>query len=202
MKKKKTLRSRFEDNYTTVTEPADNKKGYTIRYVYYAPWYVWQVPEVAFRRKKQLLAAMELFGIMLFLAAVLIRTPLNATPMVYFFTALAFCAQLMELSGVVDFLSVKPKTTQIRYEDIHRRLVFYPTMRGILLVLAALVSIGLLASGGAAEGVWLAPVLLLCSAMAWQVQSLIRGIPMRVEENDAMAKIVAQEKQAHQNNIP
>ena len=79
MKKRKTLRSRFEENYTVVTEPADNKKGYTVRYVYYAPWYVWQVSAEAFRQKKQLLAALEAFSLVLFMAAVLIRSPLWCT---------------------------------------------------------------------------------------------------------------------------
>lgn len=195
MKKKITLRSRFEDNYTTVTEPADNKKGYVIRYVYYAPWYVWKVPEGEFRKKKQLLAALEFFGVVLFLAAVLLRSPLNSTPWVVLPTALAFCAQLMELSGMVDFLSAKPRTTQIRYEDIQRRLVFYPTIRAVLLLIAVLAAVGLLASGAVTEGVWILPGLVLCAALAWQVQSMIRGIPMRIEDNDAMAKIVAKEKQ-------
>lgn len=195
MKKKKGLRSRFEDNYTTVTEPANNKKGYVIRYVYYAPWYVWQVPEEEFRKKKQLLATLELFGVVLFLAAVLLRSPLNNTPWVVFPTALAFCAQLMELSGMVDFLSAKPRTTQIRYEDIQRRLVFYPTVRAVLLLLAVLACVWLLASGSVTEGVWLLPGLMVCAALAWQVQGMIRGIPMRIEDNDAMAKIVAKEKQ-------
>lgn len=195
MKKKITLRSRFEDNYTTVTEPADNKKGYVIRYVYYAPWYAWQVPEGEFRKKKQLLAALEFFGVVLFLAAVLLRSPLNSTPWVVFPTALAFCAQLMELSGMVDFLSAKPRTTQIRYEDIQRRLMFYPTIRAVLLLIAVLAAVGLLASGAVTEGVWILPGLVLCAALAWQVQSMIRGIPMRIEDNDAMAKIVAKEKQ-------
>ena len=196
MKKRKTLRSRFEENYTVVTEPADNKKGYTVRYVYYAPWYVWQVSAEAFRQKKQLLAALEAFSLVLFMAAVLIRSPLNSTPVVYFLTALAFCAQLMELSGVVDFLSAKPRTTQIRYEDIQRRLGFYPMVRCALMAAAVLISAGLLAFGQLQGGAWVIPGFAVCAALAWQVQSMIRGIPMRIEDNDAMAKIVAMERES------
>lgn len=195
MKKKKTLRSRFEDNYTVVTQPADNKKGYIFRYVYYAPWHVWQVSEDAFRRKKKLLAALESFGMVLFLATVLVRSPINSSRYVFLPTALAFCAQLMELAGVVDFLSSKVKTTQIQYEDIHRRLGFYPTVRGVMMALAALVSIGLIACGQVPDNaVWVVPGFMTCSALAWQVQNMIREIPVRVEDNDAMAKIVEQER--------
>lgn len=200
MKKKKTLRSRFEDNYTTVTERADNKKGYTIRYVYYAPWYVWQISEDTFQRKKRLLATLELSGLVLFLAAVLFQSPLNSTPLVIFPTALAFCAQVMELSGVVDFLTVKTRTTQIRHEDIQRRLVFYPTVRSIMMALAALASIGFLVSDRATNGIWIIPAFAICSALAWQVQNMIREIPVRVENNDAMAKIVEQERREQQDD--
>lgn len=202
MKKKKTLRSRFEDNYTVVTEPADNKKGYTFQYVYYAPWYVWQVSEDVFRRKKRLLAALEVFGLVLFLATVLVRSPINSSRYVFLPTALAFCAQLMEFAGVVDFLSSKVKTTQIQYEDIQRRLVFYPTVRGSTMALATLISIGLIASGQVPDNaVWVVPGFVTCSALAWQVQSMIRGIPMRVEDNDAMAKLMEQERKEQEENM-
>ena len=36
MKKKLTLRERFEDNYTAVPVPCNNKKGYKMQYIYYA----------------------------------------------------------------------------------------------------------------------------------------------------------------------
>lgn len=193
--KKKSFRSRFEDNYTTVTEPAQNKRGYTIRYVYYAPWYVWRVSQDTFRRKKQLVTACELVGLGIFLAAVLYRSPLNSNPWVFLPTALAFCAQLMELAGMVDFLSARLRATQIQYEDIQRRLVFYPAVRSVMLSAAALIGLGLMASGQIRSGgALIVPGFVLCSALAWQVQNTVRSIPMRIEDNDAMAKIVEQEK--------
>ena len=201
MKKRKSFRSRFEDNYTTVTVPADNKKGYVIRYVYYAPWYVWQISDSEFSRKKQLLAVLEVFSVLIFLVSVLLRTGLNSTPLVYVFTALAACTQLMELSGTVDFLTAKPKTTQIRYEDIHRRLTFFPTIRGIMMLLATIAAILTLLSGQVQGEAWAVPGYAVCAALAWQVQSLIRGIPVRVEQNDAMDKVVAMETADEQSSV-
>ena len=42
---RKSLRERFEECYTAVPVPADNEKGFKIKYVYCAPWYIWEFPE-------------------------------------------------------------------------------------------------------------------------------------------------------------
>lgn len=194
--KKKTLRSRFEDNYTTVTEPADNKKGYVIRYVYYAPWYIWQMSKEAFTRKKQMLIALELFGLVLFFAGVLSRSPLNSVPIVAILTALAFCAQIMEFAGLIDFMTAERKTTQIRYEDIQHRLTFYPAVRGILMGLATFTSLGMLVFGQVHEtGIWVIPCFAECAVLAWQISRSVGAMPVSIEDNDAMVKIITQEKE-------
>lgn len=41
----KSLREQFEDDYTAVSIPADNKAGFRITYIYYAPWHIWDLPQ-------------------------------------------------------------------------------------------------------------------------------------------------------------
>lgn len=202
MIKKETLRNRFEDNYTTITEPADNKKGYVIRYVYYAPWYIWQVSERDFLRKKKKLTVLELLGLLLFLMAVLFRSPLNRAPLIVFLTALTFCAQIMEFSGVVDLWLSKVKTTKIQYENIEKKFSFYPLARCVMLVLSAVAAVGMIAVDEVDEvdeiNIWMISCFLICAVLAWQTRRIAYEIPVRIEDNDAMAKIVAREKQGAQ----
>lgn len=39
----KTFRQNFEEDYTAVKEPCDNKRGFKVRYVYVGLWYGWDI---------------------------------------------------------------------------------------------------------------------------------------------------------------
>lgn len=113
----KTLREQFEDNYRAAETPCGNKKGFRITYIYYGPWYRWELDARTLRRVKWLIGILYFGSLGVFLSCALFDTVLNYG-IVGLPVGLTMAGAVFTLIGVIRFLSTGPKFTRIRYRDI------------------------------------------------------------------------------------
>ena len=199
MKKRvtKTLRNRFEENYVAVSVPANNKRGTKMKYVYYAPWYIWNLPPQELKKRKAVILSDNLISLMVFLLSVSLRTPLNNLKPVSLLSALAFCCHIMEIAALVEFIPSKNRSTKIRYEQINRGLGFFPALRVVLLTICTIAcAISLPFGYFSAKALVVTTGNLLCSFLAWAGFKCFRSIPFTTEENDTLSRIGQQRREA------
>ncbi len=182
----KKLRDRFEDCYTAVPVPAGNARGFKMKYIYYAPWHVWDLPEKQLRRLKWALLLCSAAGLCASLSAMVQRSPLNRTPAVFALCALALCCHIMELLGLVQFVGARYRTTKMTYEEVGGLLSVMPTARaalsGVLTVVCAIHAV----LGGGAVSLGMALGFALSAAAALWVRHQYSRIPVKTEENDSL----------------
>ena len=187
---RKTLREKFEDNYMAVPVPADNAQGFKMKYVYYAPWYLWDLPEKELKREKTRLALYSAAGLLAFLLSAAQACALNRSPVLFLPCALALCCHVMEFSALLQFAAAKRKTTKMTFEEVDRALRFAPLLRGICCGLSAAVCLGALLPGPfSARTAWMAAGLFTAAATAWAVQNRYSRLPVSVEENHSLEEI-------------
>ncbi len=180
----KTLREKFEESYAAVSVPANNKQGFKIRYVYSAPWYVWDVPREKLRREKRKIALFSLVSFLPYLFAVTVPSALNRMPVVFLPSMLALCCHILELSGVVQFLAARYQTTKFTYEEVNRILRFVPLLRaGGSLFAGAACLYGLAAEQAGLPAVWMCLGFWLSAAAAWAVEHWYSRLPLSYELN-------------------
>ena len=190
MAKRKTLRSSFEENYTPVVVPADNKRGEKIEYVYYGPWYVWDVSEAEFKKKKILIAALEIVSLLIFIAAASIYDPLNMLHVAFAFTAAAECFHIMELAALVDFLTAKIRTNKLKYQNVSRGFEFFTMLRAMLFAAATFTGILYVIFGNfTLEACIISLSYALCGGMAWYTKKTYKEMEFYTEENDILKKL-------------
>lgn len=190
--KMKSLRIRFEDNYKPFEIPADNKRGKKTVYVYYAPWYIWDVAEAEFKQKKAVIAVLHIVSLALFLCIESIRTPVNNFKAVFACTAFAFCFHIAEMAALIDFLSAKSRTTKIKFENISRGFEFFTAVRAGLLAAGTLFSVTYMFAGNVSvPSAAVAVGLFACAIMAWAERKIYKAIPFYTEKNDTYKKYSA-----------
>ena len=195
MKKRvtKSLRSRFEENYMAVSVPANNKRGSKIKYVYYAPWYIWNLSPQELKKRKAVILSANLISLMVFLLAVSLRTPLNNLKPIFLLSSLAFCCHVMEAAALVEFIPSKNRSTKIGYEQINRGLGFFSALRVLLLTICTLVCAAFLPFGYfSIRAIVVTVGNLICSFLAWVGYKCYKSIPFTTEENDALSRIAQQ----------
>jgi len=189
----KTLQERFEENYAAVEKPANNKDGFKIEYVYYAPWYLWDCPEAELKKRKQKLLAASVCGLIFFLIAGMQRCEANTKLWVGVPGLLGLCAHVVELFGLIMFLCAKYRTTKMTYSDVNWMLKFAPVARTGMMVLTAIASAVYLAQ---LEFCWNAVVALmgyLISGMtALYVSRTYGTLKLRTERNDTLDELEKQ----------
>lgn len=180
-----TLRDRFEDSYTAVPIPAENKKGYKIEYIYYAPWYYWDMPEKKLIGRKAIICALSAVSLVLFvLAATSGKRELNLKPAVFLPSALALCAHIMEASALIQFAAAKYRTTKMTFNEVRRIMDFAPTARLILTLVTACVCLYCTLRGEGSAAV--TALNFGAAALTLAELHLFNAIPMRTEENHAL----------------
>lgn len=184
---RKTLREKFEENYTAIPVPAKNRKGYTMRYFYYAPWYIWDMPEEKLRKEKWLLLGISLAGLLVFVLSGLVPNKVNGTRLLFLPSALTLCCHILELSGLLQFLAAKYRTTKMTYQTVRDILEYVPWVRMALMAFSTAVCLYRMAVGGLDDELVTVTVgYLFCSVTAWLEGSRFRGISVRQEENNAL----------------
>lgn len=188
--KQKTLRGRFETNYMAVTVPADNKRGVRVKYVYYAPWHIWNLPTKEFRKIKIQILLASVVGFAIFCLSVSMLCPLNRNKIIFALSSLALCCHIMEFAALVTFLFAKNRTTKMTYEQVSRGLDFFPALRAVFMAVTTSASLAIMVLEGLSTiDVGVTAGYLVCTALAWKVHLCYKQIPFTTEENDALKQM-------------
>jgi hypothetical protein len=180
----KSLREQFEDDYAAVRIPTDNKDGFKIRYVYYAPWYLWDLPGPMLKRKKRLLSGVSICGMLVFLLTGIQKSALNSYVIVEMAGTLALCAHVFELFSIAQFLFAKYRTSRMTYVNISRILNCVPLIRALCLMVAVISCIYyMLHNTFHLNTAIVAAGYLVCTLMALYVFKEYRKMPLRTEKN-------------------
>lgn len=185
----KHLITRFEEHYMAVSVPAHNRKGFKIRYVYYAPWYVWDLEERELKRQKKGIGIKMLLSAVLFFLAALLDSEINRSPLMVIPGAVMLCAVMYEGIGAAQFLAAKYRTTESNFKEATGKIRngFYCHAAALLAVVCS--DLYLIMTGGFSLLNMITVLLYIlagCAAFGMRVQFL--KIPVRKEKNDAMDK--------------
>ncbi|MBR4289020.1 MAG: hypothetical protein IKT52_00035 [Oscillospiraceae bacterium] len=191
----KTLQERFEADYAAVEKPANNKDGFKIEYVYYAPWHLWDLPEAALKKCKRMLLGVSLLGLVFFIVAGIQECEANTRYWVAVPALLGLCAHVVELYGLILFNCAKYRTTRMTYHDVNWCMSFGPVARTGLLLLTGITSgygVFLYGFSWKALTAWMG---FLASAItALYVSRTYRGLQLRTERNTILEELEAQGK--------
>lgn len=183
----KTLREQFEDDYMAVRVPADNKTGMKVKYVYYAPWYLWDLPKDVLKRKKWFLAGLSVAGLLVFLLTGVQPCGVNSFNLVVAAGLFALCAYVFELFSIFQFLFAKYRTSRMTYTSVNHTLLVAAFSRGICHLISAAGSVLYAAENGFEPLILLVVTgYLVCACMAFHIFNEYRKIPVRTEVNDAL----------------
>lgn len=141
----KSLRDSFEENYSPVEVPCNNKRGFRIQYEYIGPWYRWGTDSALIKREKRAIGNACAVSLILFLAGALKNSALNYSRYVELFGLLSVVAYIFEVVGTVQFCAAKDKVTNMNFADINGKLRLAPPAHALLLFCAAAAC---LAAGG------------------------------------------------------
>ena len=185
----KTARERFEDNYMAISVPADNKKGFKIEYVYYAPWHYWDLPKPELKRVKRVVALEMLAGILLFALASGVDTGVNKTVSVLVPGAVCLCGMIFELLGVCQFFFSKYETTRTNMQDVTNKLMFATLVHLFAAAAASLLGALYMDRNGVHPlDVLCVSSYLLSGVAGVDIRRRYAGIPRREKANDALDK--------------
>ena len=180
----KSFRERFEDNYKAISVPANNKKGFKIRYVYYKPWHIWDLSHRDIKIKKRLIGSLFLFSLLFFIISSAQYTKINFDRVVGIATMLSVCALLFEALGVIQFCVSKNRTTEHNYFDTTRKIMFATILHASLLLIAAAGSITcMMTNGFSVSGTMVTCGYCVSAALAIVLRAQYRSIPLRTEAN-------------------
>ena len=187
------LRDRFEDCYTAVPVPDNSRKGFKMKYIYYAPWYVWDMEENLLRNQKWALLMCSVAGAGINVLSAMQKSPQNKMVVLFLIFTLSLCCHVMEFRGLLQFLLAKYRTTKMTYEDVNRILLTAPILRAALsgvLVIACV--FGAVTGGGMLSGVTALGYALSAVTAIWVYRRYSR-IPLRVVENDTLDQYKTQQ---------
>ena len=182
----KTMRESFEENYQAVSVPANNKKGFKIRYVYTGAWMVCREDGALVRRIKHYIISACAVCLILYFAASLRNSPVNAARGVSIFGLLSLVPYVFLLFGAVQFAVSKEKLTVSSHSDITVRILASSVIYAALLAVCGVLSvIAALKSGSGAGGCLIGACYLLSAAGAVTIALAFRKLHFIKVENDA-----------------
>ncbi len=187
MKKGKSLKDLFEENYTAVQVPAGNKKGYKIEYLYSGPWYIWDLPEKRLKKEKWTELGLSLTGLLLYLLTGAQQAAVNSGKLGVILAALALCIHVLEISALIKFICAGYKTTKMTYQEVDRILGAATGLRGILLCgVAAMALVYGVAGGMNVTALMVLAGYMGCGAIAFYIYHRYNKIIFYTEENDSL----------------
>ena len=186
--KRKTFRERYEDNYRAVSIPAQNKKGFKVRYVYYKPWHIWDLPYGELKNRKILMGVAFALSLSIFVFAGIQYTPVNFDRFVGIPVMLSVCAFLFQAVGICQFCAYRHKTTDDNYHDVTYKMMFATISGTVLLYIAAIGCVARMTSDGfSLRGVLVATGYMAAGLLSLYIRKLYREIPYRTEANMSLA---------------
>lgn len=185
----KTLRERFEEEYAAVSVPSDNKRGFNIVYKYYAPWYIWNLPEKKLAEVKKRILAMSVFSFICYIGAGIQDTDMNRNILPVIFEAVAICAQILQLFGVFRFQFAKYKTDRMTYQSVDLILRTIPLATSLCLLM--IIGTGLFSIDiSEIDAAFIIALLgnLVSAVMSMKIFVEYKKIPLRTEKNNFLQK--------------
>ena len=185
------FRERFEESYMPVRIPAENAKGYKTKYIYYAPWYVWDLSYMRLKKEKALILSCSISSFVLFLWIVTRDIRFNYNVLVYAPAVLAFCAHILELVALFRFTWSKVRITKMNYSEVTEVMLYVPAGRGALGLVSGVVSLILVFMDGfSLSAVSVSLGYLIYAGLARFVYRRFSSLPCRIEDNDVICNIV------------
>ncbi len=133
----------FEDNYIAIQVPANTKRGFKVKYIYYGPYFHFCDETHSLTVNKWILGSLHLFGLIFYLTAVFQNIGLNYSKLVGIPSVLSLIPLLFESLGIMRFCSVGKKIKRPAFLFIRRCLMAAPITRfflQLLTILACIVS--------------------------------------------------------------
>lgn len=182
MMNRKTWKERFEENYTAVFKAADNKKGYKAEYIYYAPWYIWDIPKRKLLFRKVGYFLISALGFALLILALAIPHPLNNSTWIVLSGSILICSYVLEARVLIQFLLAGYYATKMTYEDVSKIMKTVPIVRSVISASLFAVWIDAFARG---EGGGLLPIcaFLYGTISEFAIYKSYCAIPVRIEDN-------------------
>lgn len=131
MRKNAVRRSAYEkflNEYAAVKYPSDNKDGFKIRYVYYGPWYLWDLPEDRLKQMKRKILILCLLAAAAYIITAALPSVLNGLAAVAYPAIFLLFFVCMESLGACQFLAAGQKTSRSTFFQVDRRLKYYPML--------------------------------------------------------------------------
>lgn len=178
---------KLESSYAAVLIPGEDGKHGRVKYVYYAPWYVWELSPEERRREKGAMLALELVSLALMLD--LAATAGRESNELFFSLpwTLALCAQIWELTAVARFLAAKERSTVAAFEGVNGVMSAWPAYRAVL---CAVCGAAAAVCGGMSPGAVIRFAgFEACAGMALAVFVRYRRIRIRMERNTALDEL-------------
>lgn len=180
----KSYRSTFEENFKAVKEPAENRKGYKIRYVYIGNWHIWRADKAVIRRTKGFIAFLFALSFVIYLLGALADSTLTYSRWVALPGTMALAAILVEAFGVFQFCLSKEKLTCQYFQDVNAKMMLGSFFHAALLAWATVSSGVQLIGMEITPADILVPLSFMASAvLAGGVFFCYRSLPQGVVEN-------------------
>ena len=181
---------KFMEEYVAISVPAKNKKGFKVKYVYYATWYLWYCPERQLKKEKQYVLGKGTGCLFAFVLTILLRSGLNALALVAFPAIVAMMALFVMLFGIGQFYCAHYRTTRSTFTSVNRRLRLYPVINGLGNMLAFAGCIYYMTLyGWIKNGIVLSICYLIGAFFGFSVYRQYTKIPVSTEINDTLKHV-------------
>ena len=164
-----------------------------MKYIYFAPWYCYNLTETEILREKRICGALALLSTVLFFAVSLTPSHLNYSIYVELPATLSLAALVFEILGVVQFCASKRRMTQMTYRDIEFKMKLSPVFHGLLLLITGiccLLHMLTVSYVGGDEVIVLG--YFLSAALSLSITLRFRKIKFKTEHNKAIDQIKKQ----------
>lgn len=184
----KTFHKRFQDSYTAVKLKANNRKGFTIQYVYTAPWYSWDFDSATLTRKKLGLLFLSLSGFFSFCFSSTRPIAITSNPREMIPAILAMVLHVFELFALARFFLLRQKVTKLDFDYCDGIIGAFPVYRGFLLLIAAGIGICEMVENmaSAPEIAQIVVGNLVCSSLAFALDKNYKKLPKKTMENNTL----------------
>jgi len=179
------MREGFEANYKPVQVPADNKRGFKIKYQYVGPWYVWNADEREVFVAKQKILTSCVISLMLYLVASVQNVPVNYDRFVSMTGLLSLAPFLFVAVGVGELMFSKERMTHQDFTAISGKLKIATVLHGALLMLCGgLAAWVIIRDGNDLSHLFVAACYALAGLQSMAVFMTFRQLKHRKMEND------------------
>ncbi|MCC8101612.1 MAG: hypothetical protein LIP11_04915 [Clostridiales bacterium] len=190
-----SYRKYFSENYIAVEEPANNKKGFRVRYQYAGLWYYWEHRGGVARLKGMLLALVAVnWGIFAFCGSSVVRV--NYFAVLEVSALLSVVGLLFETIGILQFVFHRKHVTEHSFRDISDKIK-YGSMAQCLLLLVSVVAglYFLFCAGFSVESLSVLAGYLVCLADSAVVCRLYGKTAFHTEKSEMMRQSGIGEKE-------